>query len=206
MSRDLFVGPLCRYFAADAAEAAQRKDGVVAWLADVAASLEGRLKGELPWEEDPSDEPEVFDLGPRGLDAVRLLAVYADRSELDLPDAMPDPLALDPHWAAAEREDFGRSRYGHLVAASFWLPADFDFTFRGPRPDGADATFGSLFALRDQVGFVNARTFAASDATLEEWRRIEGDRFVDAARRGVAGLTSAIRRAVDRHVPLAVLA
>lgn len=204
MSRDLYVGPLCRFFAADAAQAAANRDGVVAWLADVATSLEGKLRGELEWDEDPHAEPDRFDLGSGGLDAVRLLAIYADRPELDLPDTLPHPLGLDPAWAAAERTNFDRSRYGHLVAASIWLPADFDFTFKGPRPDGAEATFGSLIALQDQLEFVNARTFQASHQLLEEWRALPGERFVDIARRGLGGVTGAVRLAVTRRLPLAV--
>ncbi|MGA1526308.1 MAG: hypothetical protein ACO4CZ_20285, partial [Planctomycetota bacterium] len=74
----LEIGPLCRYFAADEAEATARADGVLAWREDVRESLAERLRGELRWPEDPGLEPVVFPFGPGELDAVRLLAVHAD--------------------------------------------------------------------------------------------------------------------------------
>jgi hypothetical protein len=204
MSGGLSVGPLSRYFAADEAEAVARHGGLLLWLADVAASLEGRLRGELRWDEDPRREVLEFALGRGELDAVRLLAVHADRPELEVPDRLPDPLGLDPQWAAAEAANFDKSRYGHIVAPGFWLPADFDFTFRGPRPDGADATFGSLYALRDQLRYLNARTFQAGDEQIAAWRHLDGGRFVDLARRGLAGFDAAVRAAIEREMPIAV--
>jgi hypothetical protein len=200
----LEIGPLCRYFAADEAEATARADGVLAWREDVRESLAERLRGELHWPEDPGLEPVVFPFGPGELDAVRLLAVHADRPELDIPDALPDPLGLDPIWAAAEASSFEKSRYGHLVAAAFWLPWDFDFTFKGPRPDGADATFGSLPALRDQISYLNARTFQASDDGLAAFCDVTGDRFVDIVRRGLGRMSKAVREAAARGLPLSV--
>ncbi|MDA1223190.1 MAG: hypothetical protein O3B85_14300 [Planctomycetota bacterium] len=203
-AQSLEIGPLCRYFAADEPEAVARVDGVLAWREDVRESLAERLRGELYWPEDPHAEPRIFAFGRGELDAVRLLAVHADRPELDIPDALPDPLGLDPIWAAAESSGFDKSRYGHLGAAAFWLPWDFDFTFRGPRPDGADATFGSLPALRDQVSYLNARTFQASDEGLLAFCDVEGDRFVDIVRRGLGRMSAAVRSAADAGLPLSV--
>jgi hypothetical protein len=200
----LEIGPLCRYFAADEAEAAAFADGVLSWREDVRESLAERLRGDLEWSEDPGIEPVRIEFGPGELDAVRLLAVHADRPELDIPDTLPDPLDLDPIWSAAESSAFEKSRYGHLVAAAFWLPWDFDFTFRGPRPDGADATFGSLPALRDQVSYLNARTFQASDDGLIAFRDVEGDRFVDIVRRGLGRMSAAVRQASELGLPLSV--
>ncbi len=198
----LFVGPLCRFFAGADGDPASLADGVAAWREDLRAALQGRPVRGFEWDELADVAPATFDPGARGLDAVRLLAVHAQRPELDLPDELPERLELDRAFADAEREDFGRSHYGQLLAARIWLPGDFDFTFRCPRPDGEESAFGSLTALRDQVGFLIARTFQPDDATLAAWRELRGASFLDAVRRGTAELVIAVDVAVKRRLPL----
>ncbi|MEN8198353.1 MAG: hypothetical protein ABFS30_17930, partial [Pseudomonadota bacterium] len=54
-------------------------------------------------------------------------------------------------------------------AASLWLPADFDFTFVGPRPDGAEATFGSLTALREKLVSVSSTCATSISRNTFAW-------------------------------------
>ena len=164
--RSVFVGPLCRHFAADEAEAVMRAEGVRIWMRDVSDSLAGRLTRAFDWPEDPHRAPQRFDLGEGGLAALHLTAVYAERPELELPGIVPTPLGLDEAFRTAAATDFARSNYGHVLAAQAWLPLEFDFTFRVPRPDGEDATFGSLHALRDQLQFLAQRTLGVGPASL----------------------------------------
>ena len=164
--RRVFVGPLCRYFAADEAEAASRESGVRIWMRDISDSLAGRLPRALDWSEDAHHAPQCFDLGDGGLAALRLTAVYAERPELELPEIVPTPLSLDEAFRVAEAANFARSNYGHVLAAQAWLPLEFDFTFRVPRPDGEEAVFGSLHALRDQLQFLAQRTLGVGPAGL----------------------------------------
>ena len=198
----LFVGPLCRYFADADADASARVAGAEAWQRDLCRALAGRPGRPATWREDPSLDPQLFELGAHGLGGVRLLAVYAERPELELPDAVPDELAGERAWREAAASDFAASHHGQLLAASAWLPGGFDYTFRCPRPDGEDCCFGSLLALRDQLEFLVTRTFATDCADLEAWCRLDDGRFVSAARRGVATFITAARCAVDAGMPL----
>ena len=201
----LFIGPLCRYFAASAAEAAQRVAAIEVWRDQLTAALGSRAAIALDWPEEPSDEPGHVELGPLGLDPLRLLAVYADRTELELPDTTPQPLTLDDAFARAAAANFAQSRYGHLLAASIWLPREFDFTFVCPRPDGDDATFGSLQALDDQLGFLNARTFALSLDDRDGAAPIDRGRFIDDAQTALRICVHAVRAALARGLPLVAI-
>ncbi len=204
MIRDLQIGPLCRLFGRDAAEAAARLDGVRAWMGDMAEALGPRLKHAFAWHEDPGDEPARVDLGDGGLAALRLTAVYADRTDLDLPSELPDPLILDRVFRAAEEGRFARSNYGHLLAAQAWVPPDFDFTCAVPRPDGEDWTIGSLPALRDQLVFLAQRTVGVGPESLRDTGALS-DRVLGAFLRAVAVMHDAAQQALRRDVPLVLL-
>ncbi|MBK8978548.1 MAG: hypothetical protein IPM29_21840 [Planctomycetes bacterium] len=204
--RWLWVGPLCRYFAGgDGHGALTRVAGVEAWRDDLEAALGGRIRGALDWREEPAAPGSTAELGA-GLDAVRLLAIHAERTDAELPDALPAQLDDDPLWRAARAANFSPSLYGHVVAADCWLPADFDFTFVAPRPDGEDWCFGSLVALCDQLHFLDARTFATGDderAALAA-APLDPTSFVRAARVGLARMRLAATAARAARQVLAV--
>ncbi|MBI5852633.1 MAG: hypothetical protein HZB39_16595 [Planctomycetes bacterium] len=203
MSDAILVGPLCRLFAIDAETARERVAGIERWWSDVGAALSGRVPVSLPWIEDGDLEPRRIGLPERGLDAVRFVAVHAARPELELPDALPDPLWTDPDWRRAQESRFARSPYGHLLAAEAWLPIDFDFTFVVPRPDGADWSIGSSFALRDQLGFLSQRTFGCSPASLAEAHRLAVPLLATAGA-ALFALGGAVAAAIASRLPLVV--
>ena len=145
------AGPLCRFYAASPSAALPLLYGIEAWQRDLVESLTGRLSSPMSWREDPAQEPLVADLGEAGWMALRLLAFYAERSDLELPDTVPALLELDREYRAALDAKFATSRYGQLLACRAWLPHDFPFTVRAPLPDGEAAEIGSLSVLYDQL-------------------------------------------------------
>ena len=187
------AGPLSRCLGADREAAARQLQGIELWRKDLATGLP---KGapELSWVEDPAVEPRVFDLGASGFMALRLFATYAERTDLEMPDTVPALLELDKAWRKAADEKFARSRFGHLVAAECWLPAEFEFTVRAPLPDGTATDIGSLVLLQDQLKRLNEATFQATARELGDWQVLPappGGDLLDAARRGLAVLGAA---------------
>ncbi|MEY4674873.1 MAG: hypothetical protein RL148_2657 [Planctomycetota bacterium] len=187
------AGPLARCLGADRETALRQQQGIELWRKDLATGLPAGAP-ELRWDEDPAVEPRRFDLGESGWMALRLLATYAERTDLELPDTVPALLELDKAWRKAADEKFARSRFGHLVAAECWLPAEFEFTVRAPLPDGTAADIGSLVLLQDQLKRLNEATFQAGACELGEWQALPapaGGDLLDAARRGLAVLAAA---------------
>jgi hypothetical protein len=167
MNRSLVSGPLCRFFAAESGDASTLVEGVLTWRRDIGEALAGRIDPSLGWPEHPALEPEVFVLPERGWEALQLFAVYAERSDLELPSDVTLPLALDSAWRSASESKFARSHYGQLLAADLWLPGSFDFTAKVPRPDGEECTLGSLIALRDQMIFLAQRSVGVHPRSIE---------------------------------------
>ncbi len=201
-----FAGPLSKWFAGARGDATRLAGGVAAWRADLQSAVATKVGEQLTWDEAAPVAAET-DLGEAGWLAVRLLGLYADRPELDWPDRVPPLLELDPQWRAAADAKFDRSRYGHLLACSVWLPGDFPVTFRVPLPDGSTAEIGSTRLLADQLGWLNQRTFQADGGEVAGWAGLPaaaGGEFVAAARRGYAGLRTAVDAAVRGGVPLVV--
>lgn len=143
--------------------------GTLAWRSHLASKLGAVLRAPLDWPEDPHAEGERLVLPPRALDALRLLAVYADRTELELPDALPGVMDLDPVWQRARQQDFKQSRFAHVLAADCWLPAEFEATVAHAYPDGTPAVFGSGDALRFQLRELNRCTLQLDLAEIREW-------------------------------------
>lgn len=200
-------GPLCRFYANSPESALTLVVGIEAWRRDLADALAGRLPKSLDWREDPGQEPFVADLGDAGWMALRLLAFYAERSELELPDTVPALLELDREFRTALDAKFATSRYGHLLACRAWLPLDFHLTLRAPLPDGETAEIGSLEVLHDQLRWLNQRTFQADEPVIAAWATSPapaGGELIAAARRGFAGLWAAVGWARSHGLPLVV--
>lgn len=203
-----FAGPLCRFFAGDRGEPLTFQQGVLDWRRDLQRALGANLAAPLDWSEDPTAPGHWSDLGAAGLVALRLFAFYAERSDLDLPDTVPALLELDRDYRAAADGKFARSLYGQLLACRCWLPVEFGFTARVPLPDGEFAEVGSLPVLRDQLRWLNQRTFAADQAQLVAWRALPADpggALLPAAQRGLAGLWAAVAAAERTRWPAIVL-
>ncbi len=201
-----FVGPLSRYFASSEDEALRLRAGVLAWCDDLRASVADKVREQLHWDE-AAPLACATDFGDSGFMALRLLAFYADRSELEWPDTVPPLLELDPEWRAAAEAKFDKSRYGHLLACQVWLPGDFPVTLRVPMPDGSTAEIGALQVLANQLRWLNQRTFQADADEVAAWAElpaVAGGELVTAARRGYAVLSAAVEVALRQQLPLLV--
>ncbi len=194
----LCVGPLSQWYLGGDRDLDTSLEGVRRWLAEVNTSLAQRLSEPIDWSED--GEVDRFPLGATAYDGLRLLAVYAERPELELPDDLPETLASEPAYAKAMASEFQQSRYAHLIVGQLWLPGDFNFTFAAPGPDGAELVIGSLAALKDQVGWLDERTLRAGAVQREE-DALSRD-FIASARYGLAGFRQAVEQASSRKVPL----
>jgi hypothetical protein len=201
-----FAGPLSRYYAPAAGDAARLRAGVEAWRQDLRAGVADKVREQLAWDEG-ADESFAADLGDSGWIALRLFALYAERPDLELPDTAPALLELDPEWRSAQDGKFATSRYGHLLACSAWLPGDFPVTLRVPMPDAESRELGALAVLQDQLRWLNARTFQAGEDEVAAWRELPapaGGDLLAAARRGYAALLAAVVHATAARVPVVV--
>jgi len=203
------AGPLCRFYARGGGDVALLRPGVLQWRADLQEALGPRLRGALDWNEDPHGAVKEYDLGGSGLVALRLLAVYAERSDLELPERVPAIPELDRAFREVADQKFAKSHFGQLLAADLWLPLDFAFTARAPLPDGTEGGIVSLPLLLDQLRRLNARTFQADATAFDDWRGLPaepGNDLLDAARRGLAGMLAAAAAAEQAMLPLAMRA
>ncbi|MBX3463759.1 MAG: hypothetical protein KF830_11340 [Planctomycetes bacterium] len=201
-----FAGPLARFYGGAGGDGARARAGVELWRRDLCASVAPKVAAQLVWDEGAEVAAEA-DLGEAGWPGLRLFALYAEQPELELPDTVPALLELDREWRAAVDAKFARSKYGHLLACSVWLPGDFPVTLRAPLPDGETAEIGSLAVLADQLRWLNERTFAAEAAAVVGWRELPapaGGELLAAARRGYAGLAGVVAAAVAARVPVVV--
>lgn len=206
-----FAGPLCVYYGRRAGAAGDGAvvaiAGVEAWRRDLREALAGRVQDPLNWTETPDAPVFDGDLGEAGWMALRLFAFYAERSDLDLPATVPPLLELDAGYRAGADAKWATSRYGQLLACRVWLPADFELTFRAPLPDGEDAEIGSLPVLRDQLRWLDQRTFHGGEEGMAAWvsePAPAGGELLAAARRGLGALWQAVQHAQRHGLPLVV--
>lgn len=200
------VGPLSRWYARSGGDPARLRVGVEAWREDLRAAVADKVGQQLLWDEG-STVAVSFDIGEAGWMALRLFALYAEKAEFDLPDAVPPLLELDGEWRAAADEKFAKSKFGQVLACSVWLPGDFPVTFRVPMPDGEALEVGSVGVVADQLKWLNGRTFGADAAAIAGWSEMAapaGGELIAAARRGYSGLTAAVAVAVRERLPVVV--
>ena len=199
-----WAGPLSRWYARGGGDVAKLRAGVEAWRVHLRAAVAPKVAAQLLWDEG-ADVAHEWDLGDSGWMGLRLFAMYAERSELELPDTVPALLELDREWRALADAKFEKSKYGHLLACRVWLPGDFPVTLRAPLPNGENAEIGSLAVLADQLKWLNQRTFQADAAEFEGWSSLPapaGGELIAAARRGYAGLVAAVTVAMRERVPV----
>ncbi|MBL8751661.1 MAG: hypothetical protein JNK15_00055 [Planctomycetes bacterium] len=200
------AGPLSRFYAKSTAEAARMRAGVETWREDLQGSVAKKVGEQLDWDES-AQVSFTGDLGDSGWQALRLFAFYAERDDLELPDRVPALLELDREWRAAADQKFVRSKYGHLLACPLWLPGDFPVTMRVPLPNGETDEIGSLNVLADQMRFLNQRTFQADAWEIVGWATLAagpGGPLLEAAKRGFAGLHTAVQFALMHRLPVVV--
>ena len=163
---ELFAGSLVDYYAAqrtgeDPSLLSERLqtwfEGVATALATHGVQAELSFAGGRVW-----CEP----LPTTSLDALRLLAAYAECSDLPWPEELASDWTSDPAWARVSAADFQKCHFPQVAIPTIWLPVDLAFTSRQPLPDGSEAVFGSLPGLREQLGVLNQRTLQYSGEEL----------------------------------------
>jgi len=196
MGLDVFVGPLTRYYTGNWETIVQQaahaqgmdvtvvrpeetadtvsdpieiREIVVGWREGLSAALGAELHEPLDWVES-NNEPYFTDKPAWDCySSLVLWASYSEQPKLKLPRKPIEDWSEDPAYRASTAEGFD-SRYKHLLRdVEFWLPADFEFTFRAPDPSGKEVGFGSSYALLRELDELNAATWQASEEQMERW-------------------------------------
>jgi hypothetical protein len=205
----LHVGPLADWYARHGDEgvptdADARREAILRWRTELAGKLAGHGVPTFDWDEREGVATAGL-LAPDALRALRLLAVYADRADLELPRAVPKSLDADPVHAASAASDFAHNRFTQILVPDCWLPVEFDLTVKFPYPDGLDAVFGSAPVLQFQLAELNRTTFQDGASARREAAAAPPSESSDAlafARHGLAALSFAVDAACRRRVPL----
>ncbi|MBL8952497.1 MAG: hypothetical protein JNK82_17085 [Myxococcaceae bacterium] len=186
MGLDLYAGPLTRYYAGDWLTTMQRvgqelglptqvmySDGQSPWLPADEAALAVKAFiasfGDSAWREEPG-APYTTDKPDRdGVFALDVFAAYLARPELVRPKVLPD-LGADP--AVSEANDRGHYMK-HMVAieAHLFVPGDGRWVKLVEDPLGAERVVTTVGTLEAVLHDLNARTWKASAAEIEAWRR-----------------------------------
>jgi hypothetical protein len=167
--------------------------------------LNGKLASfrvRLDWAETAEEEALRLPVAADALRAVRLLAAYVDRTELDLPLDLPADLAGDAVWQAAEASEFAQVRLAQVAVPDCWLPGDFDLTVKHAYPDGLEATFGSLGALQVHLAELNRATFQAEPGELGMTPAAGGRDLLALGEAGLAALWRGARAAAAARLPM----
>lgn len=198
MGLDVYVGSLTRYFTRDWETVVQkmgREEGapvrvirahdprdaitdpdevrslVLHWRAIVSASLGENLDAPLEWSEGP-DTPYFTD--KPSWDpylSLTVWAAYSEHEDLQCPFEYVEDLAEDEALARSSDPEFGTD-YTQLVSGiEWWLPIPGPRVFIGPSPTGKAITFGASPVLRSELAHLNSKTWNASEAQIQEWRR-----------------------------------
>lgn len=233
MGLDVYVGSLSRYYARDwetimqrmgreqgmevlvinpnqsaeedQASPAEIHAAALGWQKGVRGALASHTKEPVDWNEDPAAEYFTDKPGWEGLWALRLWAAHDDCPTLPRPKSLTDTpeesKALQAIWAEKPK-----SRYPHVVRdVELWLPIAIPFTFKMENLAGAQIEIGSSSEFLKQIEELNARTWRASTADLEEWRQAgpaEDNDFEQMARFGISVFHELARQAVDHRIPM----
>jgi hypothetical protein len=144
---------------------------VLMWRDQLNTALDTYISQSLQWDE-RKDAPYFTDKPAWDCYAALVLwAAYEEHPELNRPEVAEDDWTEDAAFRASTDEGFD-SRYPNLVSRTeLWLPCDFEFTFGAPDPAGRDIGIGSSVRLLIELETLNARTWKAPPADIDEWRR-----------------------------------
>ena len=178
MAMDVYVGPLCRYFAND-------------WLNEVAQMMPEKYVRMSPMGPIPREDPRKYHLAMLGYrkwvtpvfqkagvtrlewdervnapyftqqlvwqqrDHVRLVAAYDEFRDFTPPETLQGQdmnawFKQDVAWASAHAAG-SSSVYAHLLTCEWWLPVEFPKPTPAPIPNQQIKPFGSVFALRREL-------------------------------------------------------
>ena len=143
------AGPLCRLYRA-AGEPAQLLPGIEAWRAQWNEALGARIARPLAWREDVDGEVHGRDLGPAGWIALCLWAVYAERTDLELPDTVPPLLEFDRVYRDQAEAKFERD---NAALAQAGKPVRSKDEFEKAWKDAHPVPVTHIDAVLDQIDY-----------------------------------------------------
>lgn len=198
MGLDIYVGSLTRYYSGQWETVVQRyahengleakiirpgdshepdedpdeiRTVVLQWRESLSLGLGNNISAPLDWDESPdspyfTDKPAWDCYG-----SLVLWAAYSEHPDLIRPDHCVEDWSSDEPYLRSVHPDF-KTKYPSLLRdTEFWLPSDFDFTFRAEDPPGNEAGFGSSYALVEELRELNESTWNADQSTISKWRR-----------------------------------
>lgn len=102
--------------------------------------------------------------------ALMLWAAYDETPPSSRRATAEETWSSDATYLASMKNE--RSRYRHLIAnTELWLPIEFDLPFSAAMPFGDPAVIGSSIRLLSELHDLNDRTWRATPAEIDEWRR-----------------------------------
>lgn len=200
MALDIYVGPLCRFYArdftSDFAAFAQQTLGakpvtinaqgevleripakdllqaILGWRRLITPQFRSAGVTFIDWTESPTAPVKSSQVGWGPYWSLRLLAAYDEVPSLHRPESAPEDLASDAGLGAI-RDDFLHSRYPHLHACDFWLPLRCADPVTVQTPNEQTKPVGAVSMLRAELDQLRKRTLNAE--TREDLARISED-------------------------------
>ena len=93
------------------------------------------------------------------IDAVRLLAVLADKQEYAWPDQVPPDLGSIRPWREGATTGFDTTPLAQIVVPEVWVPGPAFFATCRTRVPSGELVAGSLAGLLEQLQLLEGRTF-----------------------------------------------
>ncbi len=177
---------------------------VLSWRDAMNAAMGEHFDGPLTWDEGTATPYFTDRPGWKGRHGLLLWAAYAERPQLDPPEALPDELQDDPAYAAVDQAG-GSDAYQQILFPSIWLPCPFDFAFGGTDIYGEETVFGSSPTLVGQLEALNAATFGLDRPGLAEAAANQAtadDPLEACARYGLAISLQLARKSVEHRLPM----
>ena len=164
MTVEVYAGSLAGYFAQGRADVGRSTlvSRLEQWWGSVRSALAPHLSVPLSLEVDGGKAGQRRHMPSGSWDAVKVLAAYAECSDLEWPANVPRTLAEDPAWQRVSARDFERCHFPQIQIPDFWLAGDFAWTVPQAMPDGDEWVLGSLDGLVDQMTTLNKKTLQHS--------------------------------------------
>lgn len=232
MGLDIYVGSLTRYYAGDWETILQqigRTEGMNAttiratpqpldrvtdpieiqravdiWRQHLTKGLTSELPNGISWDERAvapyfTDKP-----GWKARAALILLAAHAARPGHPRQELKWMNVQKDPAYQSLEADRFV-CPFQQVFQPELCLPCDFPFTFRTLDVSGNESVIGSSIELLKQLRELNAATYKASEAQLQQWKH-DGpsaqDNFEQESRFGLAIFLHHAQLSVEHRLPM----
>jgi hypothetical protein len=194
MGLDVYVGPLCRYYAGDWETVIQqmaRAEGmdvqtvyqngepekidpeiVVKGVRGWQAYLGQQTGLDVGWNE--SLDGPYFTDKPEWDGAIALMytGAYVLSPGAEIPKIIPDEFDKDPVFVKVHNDEALAGRIVNLLSCQLWLPLKEKVIMSAPTP-GSDEPqdIGTIAGLLEELRCLNEATFKADQDQLDSWRR-----------------------------------